>query len=60
MLDLQNLTTSSPIYEGSIAVRGVSGTTPQSLTLNHVEISNSRKYRAGLTWHRCPSYGRGF
>ena len=37
----QNLTTSSPIYEGSIAVRGVSGTTPQSLTLNHVEISNS-------------------
>src|SRR5690606_769118 len=36
----QNLTEASPIYEGSLAIRGVSGTTPQALTLNHVEIKN--------------------
>lgn len=45
----QNLTSSSPIYEGSLALRGVSGTTPQALTLNHVEISNGGS--VGLDYH---------
>ncbi len=36
----QPLTESSPIYEGSLALRGVSGTPPQALTLRHVEISS--------------------
>ncbi|WP_192350410.1 hypothetical protein [Algoriphagus sp. Y33] len=46
----QNLTGSSPIYEGSLAIRGVSGTTPQALTLNHVEIINGGSI--GLDFHR--------
>lgn len=45
----QNLTSSSPIYEGSLALRGVSGTPPQALTLNHVEISNGGS--VGLDFH---------
>ncbi len=46
----QNLTETSPIYEGSLAIRGVSGTTPMALTLNHVEISNGGSI--GLDFHR--------
>lgn len=45
----QNLTTSSPIYEGTLALRGVSGTPPQALTLNNVEISNGGS--VGLDFH---------
>ncbi|WP_225035999.1 hypothetical protein [Winogradskyella sp. SM1960] len=45
----QNLTTTSPIYEGSLALRGVSGTDPQALTLNHVEISHGGS--VGLDYH---------
>src|SRR5690554_6109857 len=45
----QNLTGSSPVYEGSLALRGVSGTPPQALTLNHVEISNGGS--VGLDFH---------
>lgn len=45
----QNLTGSSPVYEGSLAIRGVSGTTPQALTLNHVEIKNGGS--VGLDFH---------
>jgi hypothetical protein len=45
----QNLTNSSPIYEGSLALRGVSGTPPQSLTLDHVEIRNGGSI--GLDFH---------
>lgn len=46
----QNLTETSPVYEGSLAIRGVSGTTPMALTLNHVEISNGGSI--GLDFHR--------
>jgi len=46
----QNLTETSPIYEGSLAIRGVSGTTPQALHLNHVEIKNGGSI--GLDYHR--------
>lgn len=46
----QNHTSSSPIYEGSLAIRGVSGTTPQALHLNHVEIKNGGSI--GLDYHR--------
>ncbi|MBB4118380.1 hypothetical protein GGR32_000654 [Mesonia hippocampi] len=46
----QNLTGSSPVYEGSLAIRGSSGTTPQALTLNHVEISNGGS--VGIDYHR--------
>src|SRR5690554_4616127 len=45
----QNLTETSPIYEGSLAIRGVSGTPPQALTLNHVEIKNGGS--VGLDFH---------
>lgn len=45
----QNLTGSSPVYEGSLALRGVSGTTPQALHLNHVEIKNGGSI--GLDYH---------
>lgn len=45
----QNLTSASPVYEGSLALRGVSGTPPQALTLNHVEISNGGS--VGLDFH---------
>ena len=45
----ENLTTSSPIYEGSLALRGVSGTTPQALSLNHVVIRNGGS--VGLDFH---------
>ena len=45
----QNLTGSSPVYEGSLAIRGSSGTTPQALTLNHVEISNGGS--VGIDYH---------
>lgn len=45
----QNFTQYSPVYEGSLAIRGVSGTTPQALTLNHVEISNGGS--VGLDFH---------
>jgi len=45
----QNFTQNSPIYEGSLAIRGISGTTPQALTLNHVEISNGGS--VGLDFH---------
>lgn len=45
----QNLTGSSPVYEGSLALRGVSGTTPMALTLNHVEIKNGGSI--GLDYH---------
>lgn len=45
----QNLTEASPIYEGSLAIRGVSGTTPQALTLNHVEIKNGGSI--GIDYH---------
>lgn len=45
----QNLTETSPIYEGSLAIRGVSGTTPQALHLNHVEIKNGGSI--GLDFH---------
>ncbi|PZD77104.1 hypothetical protein DNG35_09670 [Mesonia sp. K7] len=46
----QDLTGSSPVYEGSLAIRGVSSTTPQAITLNHVEISNGGSL--GLDFHR--------
>lgn len=46
----QNLTESSPVYEGSLALRGVSGTSPQALHLNHVEIKNGGS--VGLDFHR--------
>ncbi|WP_417200677.1 hypothetical protein [Bizionia sp.] len=46
----QNLTSTSPIYEGSLAIRGVSGTTPQALTLNHVAIKDGGS--VGLDYHR--------
>ncbi len=36
-------------YEGSLALRGVSGTPPQALTLNHVEIRNGGSI--GLDYH---------
>lgn len=45
----KNLTETSPIYEGSLAIRGVSGTTPQALTLNHVTIKNGGSI--GLDFH---------
>lgn len=45
----QNHTSSSPIYEGTIALRGVSGTPPQALTLHDVEISNGGS--VGLDFH---------
>lgn len=45
----QNLTGSSPVYEGSLAIRGVSSTTPQALTLSHVEIKNGGSI--GLDFH---------
>lgn len=45
----QNLTGSSPVYEGTLAIRGVSGTTPQALTLNHVEIRDGGS--VGLDFH---------
>ena len=37
----QYLKPTTPIYRGSLAVQGVSGTTPQTLNLRNVEISNS-------------------
>src|SRR5690554_4161448 len=46
----ENLTETSPVYEGSLAIRGVSGTTPQALHLNHVEIKNGGSI--GLDYHR--------
>ncbi len=46
----QDLTSSSPVYEGTLALRGVSGTPPQALALNHVEISNGGS--VGLDFHR--------
>lgn len=46
----QNLTGSSPVYEGSLALRGVSSTPPQALTLNHVEIRNGGS--VGIDYHR--------
>ncbi|MEX2350111.1 MAG: hypothetical protein WD554_04475 [Flavobacteriaceae bacterium] len=46
----QPFTEMSPIYEGSLAIRGVSGTPPQALTLNHVEISKGGSF--GLDFHR--------
>ncbi|AGA76737.1 hypothetical protein Echvi_0451 [Echinicola vietnamensis DSM 17526] len=45
----QNLTSSSPVYEGSLALRGVSGTPPQALSLSHVEIRNGGS--VGLDFH---------
>lgn len=45
----EDLTSTSPIYEGSLALRGVSGTPPQALTLNHVEIRNGGS--VGLDFH---------
>ena len=45
----QLLKSTSPVYEGSLASRGVSGTTPMALTLNHVEISNGGS--VGLDFH---------
>lgn len=45
----QNLKSTSPVYEGSLAIRGVSGTTPQALTLNHVQIKNGGSI--GLDFH---------
>lgn len=45
----QDLKPTSPIYEGSLALRGVSSTTPMALTLNHVEISNGGS--VGLDFH---------
>ena len=45
----QNLTTSSPVYEGSLALRGVSGTPPQALNLNHVTIKDGGS--VGLDFH---------
>tara|TARA_R110000850_G_scaffold150497_1_gene273317 strand:+ start:237277 stop:238548 length:1272 start_codon:yes stop_codon:yes gene_type:complete len=46
----QPFTEMSPLYEGSLAIRGVSGTPPQALTLNHVEISKGGSF--GLDFHR--------
>lgn len=43
------LKSSSPTLGGSIALRGVSGTPPQNLTLDHVEISNGGSYGLDLT-----------
>lgn len=40
----QSFTEMSPHYEGSLALRGVSGTPPQALTLNHVEISKGGSF----------------
>ncbi|WP_297337892.1 hypothetical protein [Algoriphagus sp.] len=37
----QPLKETSPIYEGALALRGVSGTPPQALTLTNVEIRQS-------------------
>ncbi|PVW16275.1 hypothetical protein [Marixanthomonas spongiae] len=34
----------SPVYEGSLAISGVSGTTPQALLMNHVKIRNSGNF----------------
>ncbi len=45
----QNLKETSPIYEGSLAIRAVSGTTPMALTLNHVTIFNGGS--VGLDFH---------
>src|SRR5690554_5309933 len=45
----QDLKPTSPIYEGSLALRGVSGTPPMALTLNHVEIKNGGS--VGLDFH---------
>ena len=45
----QNLTSSSPVYEGSLALRGVSGTPPQALKLNHVAIRDGGS--VGLDFH---------
>ena len=45
----QNLTTSSPVYEGSLALRGVSGTPPQALNLNHVAVKDGGS--VGLDFH---------
>ncbi len=39
----------SPVYEGSLALRGVSSTTPMALTLDHVEIRNGGSF--GLDYH---------
>ena len=46
----QNFTSTSPVYEGSLALRGVSSTPPQALTLNHVVIRNGGS--VGLDYHR--------
>lgn len=46
----QPFTEMSPIYEGSLAIRGVSGTPPQALTLNYVEISKGGSF--GLDFSR--------
>src|SRR5690606_22923657 len=46
----QTLTSTSPIYEGSLAIRGVSGTPPQALALNHVTIKDGGSI--GLDFHR--------
>lgn len=45
----QALTSTSPVYEGSLALRGVSGTPPQALTLNHVTIKDGGS--VGLDFH---------
>ena len=45
----QALTSTSPVYEGSLALRGVSGTPPQALALDHVEIRNGGSF--GLDYH---------
>lgn len=44
-----NHTQYSPVYEGVIAIRGVSGTPPQALNLVNVEISNGGG--VGLDYH---------
>lgn len=46
----QPFTGSSPVYEGSLALRGVSGTSPQALNLHHVAIKNGGSW--GLDLHR--------
>ncbi|WP_158860389.1 hypothetical protein [Lunatibacter salilacus] len=43
------LKSSSPALGGSVALRNVSSTTRQSLTLNHVEITNGGGYGLDLT-----------
>ncbi|MFC3196882.1 hypothetical protein ACFOET_04570 [Parapedobacter deserti] len=45
----QALKSTSPVYEGSLALRGVSGTPPQALTLNHVTIKDGGS--VGLDFH---------